>query len=210
MKTLLLCLVFVAAQAFAENTSPPELADNLLMVSGSAERVFAPDRAEVSLMLRFDASTLEEALSKAETADASVRALVRKYAPGAVVRIVDSYEYSWQSKNHSRTLVVSLTDLKPLQSLMTRIAAVPGVSIGRADFQSSEFAKHKRAARRQAAELAKEKAEDFAAGLGRKLGLAVHIEEGEEPRYGWFNAAPAPARRARRHRSDREARQPGE
>jgi uncharacterized protein len=184
-RCLLLSLLCAAPLCFAQPVAPPRLPDNTLVVTGSAERIFAADRAELSVTMRLDGAELEALISKMEALDATVRALARKHAPSSTVRLVDAYEYSWQAKQNYRTLTISLPDVKALEPLAVRLASLSGVSVGRATFQSSEFAKNKRAARRQAAELAKEKAEDYASVLGRKLGPALIIEEVEAAR-SWY------------------------
>jgi uncharacterized protein YggE len=186
-RCLLLCLLFAAPLCFAQPDAPPRLPDNTLVVTGSAERIFAADRAELSVTMRLDGVEPEALIAKMEALDATVRALARRHAPSSTVRLVDAHEYAWQARQNSRTLAISLPDVKALEPLAVRLASLAGVSVGRATFQSSEFAKNKRAARRQAAELAKEKAEDYASVLGRKLGPALIIEEVESP-MSWYRS----------------------
>ncbi len=97
-----------------------------------------------------------------------------------------SIEPRWTS-NHRRegfigyfvrnTLVITLTDTKKVEDIITR-ALLSGVNyIHGVDFQTTEFKKYREQARELALKAAKEKAEKMAAVLGNSIGTAIQINE---------------------------------
>lgn len=86
------------------------------------------------------------------------------------------------------TLVVTLTDMSKVESLVTKVLEVGVNYINGINFQTTDFKKHREAARELALKAAKEKAEKMAAVLGETLGgvLEIHDHGGGSP---WYSSS---------------------
>jgi hypothetical protein len=77
----------------------------------------------------------------------------------------------------SNTVVVSLSDVKKVERLVSSALAVGVNHIHGLDFQTTDFKKHREEARELALKAAKEKAEKMSAVLGQAIGKPLQISE---------------------------------
>lgn len=87
------------------------------------------------------------------------------------------------------SISVTLTEPGKVEQLITGVFAAGVARIYGVNFETTEFKKHRREARKLALQAAKEKAENMAAVLGKTIGSPIQIYETKQYRpwyYGWW------------------------
>jgi len=167
----------------------------LITVSGQAEMNVTPDRAVLSLRV----VTLDKDINKAKDLnDDRVKktlALAKKFdikpenAQTSYISIDEEYTEStstrpavFQGYEVTKRIVITLTDLKRLEDLLSEIIKAGVNRVDGLSFETSQLRKHKDQARAMAMRAAKEKAAAMAGEIGQEIGKAFNIEEESEQR----------------------------
>lgn len=162
-----------------------------ITVSGEAEIKVAPDRAVLVLGMVSESRELPKA--QAENAQKIGQALAMLEAQGVdkrhiqtdYVRIEPRFEKSFGVGPASyivrRDIVVTVIDLKKLETVIGEAVKLGINSASQFSLQTSDLRKHRDAARLQAAQAAKEKATLLAQALGASLGPVLTIQENAVP-----------------------------
>lgn len=181
-------LVLAAPLALAQ-TAPDK--QRQITVSGEAEIKVAPDRAVIVLGMVSESRELPKAQAEnAQKIGQTIAMLERlgiekRHVQTDYLRIEPRFEKTFGVGPASyivrRDVVVTVTDLKKLETVIAESIKLGINSSGQFALQTSELRKHRDAARLQAAQAAKEKAVLLAQALGATVGPALTIEEQHVP-----------------------------
>ena len=162
-----------------------------IAVNGEAEVKMAPDRAVLVLGMVSESRELPKA--QAENAQKIGQAIAMLEAQGIdkrhiqtdFVRIEPRFEKTFGVGPASyvvrRDIVVTVVDLKKLETVIGEAVKLGINSASQFSLQTSDLRKHRDAARLQAAQAAKEKADLLARALGASVGPVLTIQENGVP-----------------------------
>lgn len=199
----LIVLLLATATAPALDLVPLTTPPGSIAVSGAARVLAVPDEVVVTLA----AEAFEKDLALAKTAtDAAIvatRAAARELGVAEERMQTDAIDIavSWHGPGSlpaygaehryfkvRRGLVVTLAAPDQLDALLTRALAGGITSVDGIAFRSTRLAEHRAAARLQAAQAARSKAEALAGALGARLGHPLSIgEQGDRWSWGGWN-----------------------
>jgi len=195
--TLIAALISASAFAQAPAQAPQ------ISVNGEATVYVQPDKILINLGV--ETWDMDVVVAKTKNNETVGKAIAAIKALGVAEKDIQtdqiSLEPRWEldpaTGNQSRKaflgifvrniLVVTLGDAAKVETLVTKVLEAGVNYINGINFQSTEFKKHREAARELALKAAKEKAEKMAAVLGESLGrvLQIHDNGGGMP---WFNS----------------------
>jgi uncharacterized protein YggE len=174
----------------------PRLEAGTLPVTGEAVVLVKPDQVVVTLGIEVREAQLAVAKEKFEVIAKQVGTAITGLgiAPEQVrtdcLEIAPYYhERSTQERlipeyyRINRVMAVTLRDTKLVDALVSAALASGATHVLDVDFRTTELRKHRDEARRLAIRAAKEKAALLVGEIGRELGKADSISEGN---YGWY------------------------
>jgi uncharacterized protein YggE len=158
-----------------------------ISVNGEAVVNVEPDKIVVSLGIETsDANIIASKDKNNEILKKAVAAMRGLGVPEREIRTdylsvdprwTDSYRSTFLGYFVRNTIVVTLTDVRKVEELVTK-ALQAGVNyIHGVDFQTTEFKKYREQARELALKAAREKADKMAAVLGQSIGAPLQINE---------------------------------
>jgi uncharacterized protein YggE len=181
-------LALTAPMAVAQTVAEKQ---RQITVSGEAEVKVAPDRAIIVLGMVSENRELPKAQAdNAQKIGQTIAMLERlgiekRHVQTDYLRIEPRFEKTFGVGPASyivrRDVVVTVTDLKKLETVIAEAIKLGINSSGQFVLQTSDLRKHRDAARLQAAQAAKEKAVLLAQALGATVGPALTIEEQHAP-----------------------------
>lgn len=186
-------LALVPLSALAATLAPHDV-ERTISVSGDAEVRVPPD--QVQLWLRVESSDQDLAAAKKSNDERVKRtlAVIRQFGIESKHLQTDyvNVQPNWDSYgrahdkpptyNVSRSVVVTLTDLKRFEELVSAVLEAGANVIEGIQFSTTELRKHRDKARAMALKAAREKATAMAAELEMKVGKPRSISESS----GWF------------------------
>ncbi len=194
MRSWIGCLVALAAVAFVAPAAGLAADVPTIAVGGEALVSVVPDRIIVRLGVETRGTELATAKKANDAAVKSVLAVIqslgveRRDVQTSSLQTEPLFDYG---SGLVRTgfavrqgLWVTLKDPARGEDLVGRAIAAGATNVQGIDYQTTEYKKHRMTARDLAIRAAREKAEAMAASLGRTVGPALRIEEGE--RSGWW------------------------
>lgn len=183
--TVLLAALPVASQPLTEQRT--------VRVSGEAEILVIPDEAILHLAVETRDPNLQKATDDNQAAVDAVAAVAMRYGvPAARIqteRIDLRPEYTRQSRANgmyvdvlyeyqaSRSINISLRELDVFDDLLRDVIAAGVNHVTGIEYRTTSLRLHRDAARNQAVDAAREKAEALAGRLGQSLGRPLTISE---------------------------------
>ena len=180
---------------FAAPLSAQDLQQSSVQVSGDAEVRVVPDYVILTLGVETEDRVLATATRENDRRIAAV--LVAAKAQGvedkdlktdflSIDRITRSHKNEQiESFLVRKTLVVTLRDISAFENLMAAVLQAGANHLQGVDFRTSKLREHRDEARREAIRAARDKAQLLAGELGRNIGQARQIREGQS---GWWSS----------------------
>lgn len=168
-----------------------------ISVSGKVTRVVEPDEMTVRFTVSSQEVEIQDAFEATEDKTTKIIAYLESLEESCEVATqhISLYEkYEWNPESEERvrvgftamqTLRVTLTDFGLYPSVMTRLLELGASSIGGVSFACSKEQEIRNSLRKEAIEVAKEKAAEVAEALNVELGAALEFEEVDQDRYSF-------------------------
>lgn len=171
-----------------------ELQQSSIHVMGEAEIRVVPDHVILTLGVETDDRILAKATEENDRRSAAVLAAAKSQGVAdkdlktdflSIDRITRTYKNQQEESFLVRkTLVVTLRNIEAFEELMAAVLQAGANHLQGVDFRTGKLREHRDAARRKAIQAAKEKAQLLAGELGRNIGKARDIREGQG---GWWS-----------------------
>lgn len=178
-------VVIFSLTLFAQ-TSPPSVT-----TSGTAELLVDPDQVEISVGTETMHATLRIAKELNDAAIAKTIAAAKRNGIDAAsiqtdyISINPNYvtrRTTPDSYTVRRSLVITSKDVSQFERLLTDLIEAGANQVQSIEFRTSKLRERRDEARRMATKAAQEKAQLLATSLGRTIGKALQITEGND---GW-------------------------
>ena len=199
MKKIILITAVLSALAF------PCMAAGTITVSGSAEVSATPDTASFTLTSSFTEDTTKEAMDKTSAmVNEAIGILTTEFGIAdddiitQYIEVSPEYVYKDGESIHSgesalQTLKVTVRDISGIGAVYGRLAELDGITLSSITLSSSDMDEALRAARIEAVNDARTKAETFAGAAGAKLGRVDRISDSSSSYTPVFRLAAAEA-----------------
>ncbi len=157
-------------------------------VAGEGKIKIVPDQVAITIGVESKGNNSAEVKKENDTKIDAVLKSIKKFAIAkedfqtARVALYPNYDYEKKKQTYtaSQTVEILLRDLSKYDALMSELTTTGVNRIDNVVFKSSQFKQLQSEARKLAVKDAKTKAEDFAAGLGQKIGKAVSISDNSQ------------------------------
>jgi uncharacterized protein YggE len=184
-----LSLLLAAAPLQAQETR-----QSSVHVNGQAEIRVVPDHVILTLGVETDDRSLAKATAENDRRSGAVLAAAKRQGVATKDLKTDFISIDRITRTRKdeqiesffvrKTLVVTLRDIEAFEDLMAAVLQAGANHLQGVDFRTSKLREHRDEARRKAIQAAKEKAQLLAGELGRNIGKARDIREGQG---GWWS-----------------------
>jgi hypothetical protein len=180
-KVAIILMTIFAMQTHAqEHKTIPQIS-----VTGEGKITVVPDQAVLTVGVQNIGKEAAEVKSLNDaTIDKVIKFLKKSGIPATDyktdnVSLYKSYDYEKKKHNYqaNQNLSITLKDISKYDEIMMGLNETGINSIQGVEFKSSKMEEHERAARKQAMQDAKQKANDYVSVLGQKIGKAILISD---------------------------------
>lgn len=183
-KTALILFTMLSVLTQAQEIKPIPTVN----VAGEGKIKIVPDQVAITIGVETKGNNSAEVKKENDTKIDAVLKSIKKFAIAkedfqtARVTLYPNYDYEKKKQTYtaSQTVEILLRDLSKYDALMSELTTTGVNRIDNVMFKSSQFKQLQSEARKLAVKDAKTKAEDFAAGLGQKIGKAVSISDNSQ------------------------------
>lgn len=178
-----MCSLVLQAQEFRQTP--------MVNVSGEGKIKVTPDQVSISVSVESKGNKAEEVKKENDTKIDAVLKSIKKFGIAKEdfqtqrVSLYPNYDYEKKKHNYvaTQTVVILLKDLNKYDAMMEDLVATGVNRIDNVEFKSSKLQQLQSEGRKLAVKDAKAKAEDFASGLGQKIGKALVISDNSQVNY---------------------------
>lgn len=157
----------------------------MVNVSGEGKIKIAPDQVAINLSVESKGTKPVDVKKENDEKIDAVLKTIKKFGIAKEdfqtqrVSLYPNYDYEKKKQTYTatQTVVVLLRDLQKYDVMMEELVATGVNRIDNVEFKSSKLMQLQSEARKLAVKDAKLKAEDFASGLGQKIGKAIAISD---------------------------------
>ncbi|HPJ09071.1 MAG TPA: SIMPL domain-containing protein [Flavobacterium sp.] len=183
-KTFLILFTTLSALTQAQEIKPIPTVN----VTGEGKIKIVPDQVSITIGVESKGTNSVEVKKENDIKIDAVLKSIKKFGIAkedfqtARVALYPNYDYEKKRQTYGalQTIEVLLRDLSKYDALMSDLTATGVNRIDNVIFKSSQFKQLQSDARKLAVKDAKAKAEDFATGLGQKIGRAVSISDNSQ------------------------------
>lgn len=183
-KTALILFTMLSVLAQAQEIKPIPTVN----VAGEGKIKIVPDQVAITIAVESKGNNSAEVKKENDTKIDAVLKSIKKFAIAKEdfqttrVALYPNYDYEKKKQTYTATQTVEilLRDLSKYDALMSELTTTGVNRIDNVEFKSSKFQQLQSDARKLAVKDAKAKAEDFATGLGQKIGKAVSISDNSQ------------------------------
>lgn len=183
---ILLFTVFTAMVQAQEFRQVP-----MVNVSGEGKIKVAPDQVSISVSVESKGTKAVDVKKENDEKIDAVLKSIKKFGIAKEdfqtqrVSLYPNYDYEKKKSNYiaTQTVVILLRDLLKYDVMMEDLVATGVNRIDNVEFKSSKLQQLQSEGRKLAVKDAKAKAEDFASGLGQKIGKAIVISDNSQVNY---------------------------
>lgn len=183
-KTALILFTMLSVLTQAQEIKPIPTVN----VAGEGKIKIVPDQVSITVGVESKGTNSAEVKKENDTKIDAVLKSIKKFGIAKEdyqttrVALYPNYDYEKKKQTYSatQTVEVLLRDLSKYDALMSELTTTGVNRIDNVMFKSSQIKQLQSDARKLAVKDAKAKAEDFAAGLGQKIGKAVTVSDNSQ------------------------------